>query len=130
MNPKTRLPLAVVLVLAVLAACTGSPRLKVYKATAITVHSVHVAMLAANDAYQAGVFDDTDRSRILDVYAKYQAGIKTAIDAGRLVTTPGDEVVLEGEIAQLAADVVSLIESLRVQKDTPSGTLRHGQVRR
>ena len=110
----------VVVVLAVLSACSGSPAVKAYKATAYTVHGVKVAMLAFNDEYQAGHFTEADRTKVIEVYEKYRKAIKAAIHAQKLALTaqgePVPEQVLTGQLQTLAAEVVDLIESLRGAK--------------
>lgn len=109
---------ALLLVVAIsLAACTGTPQVKAYKATALTVHGVKTAMLAFNDGYQAGSFTEQNRLDVIALYEKYRAAMKTAIQAQRVLLDAQGEAlpdqILPNDIQVLAADLVGLIEKLR-----------------
>lgn len=122
-NPRARTPRAGALLVAlalVVSACSGTPAVKAYKATAYTVQGVKTAMLVFNDEYQAGKFTEEDRLKVIEVYEKYRAGMKVAIKAQKVALdaqgVPIDSVVLQGELRSLAADVIAFIEGLRKGK--------------
>ena len=119
-NPDARTHRAVALLVALtlsVSACSGTPAVKAYKATAYTVQAVKTAMLVFNDEYQAGRFTEQDRLNVIEVYEKYRAGMKVAIKAQKVALdaqgVPLDSVVLQGELQSLAADVIAFIEGLR-----------------
>ncbi len=119
-NGRTCTPWVGAMLVLALAACTGTPAVKAYKATAYTVHSVKTAMLVFNDEYQAGKFSEQDRLNVIEVYEKYRSGMKLAIKAQKVALdaqgVPLDNVVLQGELQSLAADVIAFIEGLRKGK--------------
>jgi len=106
-----------VALLALIPACSGTPQVKAYKASAYTVHAVKAAMLAFNDAYQAGQFTEKNRLDVIAAYEKYRAAMKAAIQAQRLLIDAQGEAlpdqILPNDIQVLAADLVGLIEQLK-----------------
>lgn len=121
LDARTHRAVALLVALALSAsACSGTPAVKAYKATAYTVHAVKTAMLVFNDEYQAGRFSEQDRLNVIEVYEKYRAGMKVAIKAQKVALdaqgVPLDNVVLQGELQSLAADVIAFIEGLKKGK--------------
>lgn len=63
--------------------CTTSAKGVVYKTLAATAYSVDTAMKAYSDRIVAGKVSAGSQAKVRDVLSKYQAGMRTAIEAAQ-----------------------------------------------
>jgi hypothetical protein len=104
----------VVFVVLLATACAGvSPQRVALNSLQGIRESVVASVKVFNTGYQAGQFNELQRTQLGTLYTKYLAADKIAAEALGATTVGGDTNALVSQVTIVAADVLRFVQSLK-----------------
>ena len=113
LDQRVRSVVVTAVILATLIACaTATPQRIAFNSLQTIRTSVEVSLKVFNAGYQAGQFNDLQRTQLATLYGKYTAADKIAAEA-LLATTTTDPAAIVAQVTIIASDVLKFVQSLK-----------------